>query len=185
MVKVYPDIIEKIDFTNEKTAKDYESTEFRSCTFDDISGVNLTDCLFNACNLSNASVSKAKAQDVTFKDCKLIGINFYQLLDFGLSLHFEGCMLDYASFDNKKLNSSSFKNCRLHGVNFTKTDLSKVSMENCDLMDAVFSGTDLRGMDFTSNTNFSLDPQINLVKKTVFASATLAGLLTRYDIIIK
>ncbi len=94
-------------------------------------------------------------------------------------------MLDYASFDHKKMNISSFKNCRLHGVNFTKADLSKVTMENCDLLDAVFSGTNLSGMDFTSNRNFSLDPQLNLVKKTKFAAATLAGLITKYDIIIE
>ena len=183
--KNFQTTIEKVDFSTERMEKDYESTEFRSCNFNDISGVNFTDCQFSSCNLSNASVNKCKAQDVTFKDCKLIGINFYQVLDFGLSLHFVNCMLDYASFDNKKMNKSSFKNCRLHGVNFTKTDLSKVTMENCDLLDAVFSGTNLNGMDFTTNRNFSLDPANNLVKKTKFASATLAGLLTKFDIIIE
>lgn len=183
--KVYERLIEKIDFSTEKPERDYDNTEFRSCTFNDISGINFTTCLFNACNLSNASVAKTKAQDVTFKDCKLIGINFYQVLDFGLSLQFENCMPDYASFDNKKLNKSSFKNCRLYGANFTKADLSKVTMENCDLSDAIFSGTNLSGMDFTSNRNFSLDPQLNLVKKAKFASASLAGLLTKFDIIIE
>jgi fluoroquinolone resistance protein len=183
--RIYYQVIEKLDFSHETMEKDYDSTEFRSCTFNNISGINFTDCQFNACNLSNASVNKCKAQDVSFIDCKLIGINFYQVLDFGLSLHFENCMLDYASFDNKKMNKSSFKNCRLHGVNFSKADLSKVTIDNCDLFEAVFSGTNLSGMNFTTNRNFSIDPQNNLVKKTKFASATLAGLLTKFDIIIE
>jgi len=183
--KTYENLIERADFSLERTDRAYESTEFRACIFNDISGIAFTDCLFSSCNLSNAQVSKAKAQDLTFRDCKLIGINFYQMLDFGFSLHFENCLLDYASFDKKKMNKSSFKNCRLHGVNFSKADLSKVTMADCDLADAIFDGTNLSGIDFTTNRNFSIDPQLNLVKKTRFSAATLSGLLTKFDIIIE
>ena len=183
--KTFDNLIERVDFTVDRTLRAYDSTEFRACTFNDISGIAFTDCLFSSCNLSNAMVGKAKAQDLFFRDCKLIGINFYQMADFGFSLHFENCLLDYASFDNKKMNKSSFKSCKLHGGNFSKADLSKATMTDCDLLDAIFDGTNLSGMDFTTNRNFSIDPQYNLVKKTRFAAAALSGLLTKFDIIIE
>lgn len=184
IVKTYDTQIEKLDFTTNPMVSEYESTIFRSCSFNDIRGINFTDCQFESCNLSNAQVAKCKVQDVTFKDCKLIGINFFQVLDFGFSINFENCLLDYASFDQKKMNKSVFKNCRLHGVNFSQTDLSKVIMENCDLMDAIFDRTNLTGMDFTSNRNFIIDPQLNMVKKARFSASNLAGLLSKFDIII-
>lgn len=183
--KSYETVIERTDFTVEQIERSYESTEFRSCTFNDITGIAFTDCLFSSCNMSNAQVAKAKAQDLTFRDCKLIGINFYQMLDFGFSLHFENCLLDYASFDKKKMNKSTFKNCKLHGANFSKADLSKAIMKDCDLADAIFDGTNLSGMDFTTNRNFSIDPQQNLIRKARFAAHGLAGLLTKYEIIIE
>lgn len=183
--KIYHELFVKTDFSTARLAAEYESVEFRSCNFTDISGVNFTDCLFTACNLSNASVAKCKMQDIRFADCKLIGINFYETHDFGFAVHFENCLLDFASFDHKKMNQSSFSNCRLHGVNFSQTDLSKATMGNCDLLDAIFANTNLSGIDFTTNRNFTIDPQLNLVKKAKFSSAGLAGLLTRFDLIIE
>lgn len=183
--KTYYTVFERVDFTNERLERAYESVEFRSCTFNDISGVAFTDCLFASCNLSNAQVAKAKGQDLSFSNCKLIGINFYQMLDFGFSLHFESCLLDYASFDKKKMNKSTFNNCKLHGANFSKADLSKAILKDCDLVDAIFDGTNLSGMDFTTNRNFSIDPQQNLIKRAKFAAHSLAGLLTKYEIIIE
>lgn len=183
--KVYESFVEKTDFSTERLLKTYESVEFRSCTFTDLSGINFTDCLFTSCNLSNAEVGKCKMQDIKFKDCKLIGINFFQTLDFGFAIEFENCLLDYASFAQKKMNKSAFKNCKLHGVNFSQSDLSKITMANCDLLDAIFDYTNLSGIDFTTNINFIIDPQLNQVKKTKFSSASLAGLLARFEIIIE
>jgi len=185
VVKVYESLLEKTDFSTERLLKTYESVEFRSCNFTDLSGINFTDCLFTSCNLSNAEVGKCKMQDIKFKDCKLIGINFFQTLDFGFAIEFENCLLDYASFAQKKMNKSAFKNCKLHGANFTQSDLSKITMENCDLLDAIFDYTNLSGIDFTTNLNFIIDPQLNQVKKTKFSAASLAGLLTRFEIIIE
>jgi fluoroquinolone resistance protein len=185
LVKVYQEVIEKTDYSSQKLKGTYESVEFRSCTFTDISGINFTDCLFTSCNLGNATVGKSKMQDVKFLDCKLIGINFFQVQEFGFAIDFENCLLDFASFDHKKMNKSSFKNCRLHGANFSQADLSKATMENCDLLDAIFSYTILNGIDFTTNRNFTIDPQLNQIKKARFSSSSLAGLLSRFEIIIE
>jgi fluoroquinolone resistance protein len=184
--KHHQQIIEKIDFTTAKLPQlDFEAVEFRGCTFKDLSGYHFSDCLFTSCNLSNAEMRGSKMQDVVFRDCKLIGINFYPCSDFGFNLTFERCLLDYASFEHKKMNKSKFEDCRLHGANFTQTDLSKAKMENCDLLQAIFSSTNLSGLDFSTNVNFNIDPTQNLLKKAKFAADNLAGLLHKFDLIIK
>jgi fluoroquinolone resistance protein len=184
--KHYLQVIEKTDFTATNLPQhDFESVEFRGCTFNNLSGYHFSDCLFTSCNLSNAELRGSKMQDVLFRDCKLIGINFFTTSDFGFNLTFERCQLDYASFEHKKMNKSVFEDCRLHGANFTQTDLSKSKMENCDLLNAIFASTNISGVDFSTNVNFNIDPTQNQVKKAKFAADNLAGLLSRFDLIIK
>jgi fluoroquinolone resistance protein len=179
-------LIEKMDFTDaELNEEDFEATEFRQCIFPSLSGFNFTDCLFNSCNLSNLSVANTKMQDVKFKDCKLIGINFYEAKEFGFALSFEGCVIDYASFGNKKMNVSAFSNCKMHSVNFTQCDLSRSSLQKCDLLDSIFAQTNLSNMDLTSIYNFNINPTINNIRKARFSAGSLAGLLTAFEIIVE
>jgi uncharacterized protein YjbI with pentapeptide repeats len=178
--------VDKVDFTVQPIHQDsFESYKFTNCQFSDIAGIDFTDCSFIRCNLSNAAVKACKMQDIEFIDCKLLGVNFFETKDFGFSVRFENCVLDYASFDNKKLNKSVFINCRLQYTNFTQADLSKSKLVNCDLSGALFYQTNLTGVDFTSSQNFDIDPTSNRIKKAKFLSADLAGLLTKFDIIIK
>ncbi len=179
-------VIENKDFTHVALGEEeFEQTAFRNCIFSSLKGVAFSDCLFTSCNLSNAAVARSKMQQVTFSGCKLIGINFYEVRDFGFSVHFENCLLDYASFDNKKMNASSFSHCKIHGVNFSGADLSKATLENCDLTNTLFSATNLSGLDFTTNYNFTIDPVTNTVKKAKFLASDLSGLLAGFDIIIQ
>jgi fluoroquinolone resistance protein len=114
-----------------------------------------------------------------------MGVNFSRTKDFGFSVHFTACNLSYASFDKKKLNKSSFRDSHLRGANFTQCDLSKCTVEQCNFIEAVFMHTDLSGVDFTSNTHFLIDPNLNKVKKAKFSQHSLSGLLYLYDIIIE
>lgn len=178
--------ISNIDFTvQDLPLQSFEQYEFTGCIFSNISGTDFTDCSFIGCNMSNAVITNCKMFDVEFVDCKLIGVNFSDTKDFGFSVRFEKCRLDYTNFDNKKLNKSAFLNCKINGADFTQADLSKSRFVNCDLMASVFSYTNLSGVDFTTSQNFTIDPAINNVKKAKFLSSDLAGLLTKFDIIIK
>ena len=165
--------------------EDYEKCEFVNCSFTDISNLNFINCVFKNCNLSSCKMNNSKLQGVAFVDCKLLGLNFFQAKDFAFEVYFDKCLLDYASFDSKKLNKSEFKSCKMHQVNFTNADLSKTSLVDCDLYEAVFAKTNLSGVDFTSCSNFAIDPEINQVKKAKFLSQDLFRLLTRHDIYIE
>ena len=173
-----------IDFSQKKEER-FDSCEFINCQFADLSHISFIDCDFRSCNLSNFKTVNTRLQNVSFFDCKLLGLNFSGTIDFALELHFENCILDYASFDRKKLNKSSFKNCRLHSTNFGNADLSKSTITTCDFMDASFSKTNLSTIDFTTNFNFLIDPELNTIKKTKFLTQQLPALLYRHDIVVE
>lgn len=170
---------------SENYREKFESCEFINCQFPDLSQLIFIDCSFSNSDFSNLKTVNSRLQNVSFFECKLLGLNFSGAIDFALELHFEKCILDYASFDRKKLNKSSFKNCKIHSANFTQADLSKSTVINCDLYESVFANTNLSSVDFTSNANFLIDPEINNIKKAKFLTKDLPGLLYRHDIIIE
>ncbi|WP_031526913.1 pentapeptide repeat-containing protein [Dyadobacter crusticola] len=178
--------INNADFTERKPSESaYEQITFNNCTFSDLSGIDFIDCIFKNCNLSNALLKNCKISDIQFINCKLLGVNFSETKDFAFAARFEECILDYAIFERKKLNKTTFSKCKVHGADFTQADLSKCKLHDCDFWDAVFENTNLAGLDFTTSKNFTIDPASNNVKKAKFLSSDLAGLLTRFDIIIK
>lgn len=172
------------NFSVTKPEREYDRVEFSGCDFSGAIPVEFEDCIFKNCNFSNVNFKNFKLMDLKFIDCKLVGANFSQARDFGFCITFENCQLDYASFDRRRMNKSVFKNCRLHSVNFTMADLSKCILADCDLAEALFDGTNLSGVDFTSCRNFLIDPEKNSIKKAKFLSQDLPGLLYRHDIVI-
>lgn len=123
--------------------------------------------------------------DVIFVNCKMIGINFSGSKDFGFQICCDNCILDFSVFENKKLNKSVFKNCRMNSTDFTQSDLSKSRFEHCDFLNTAFANSNLSGVDFTTCSRFTIDPTINNIKKAKFMSSDLAGLLTKFGIIVK
>jgi fluoroquinolone resistance protein len=180
------EVRKNIDYTVQDLETDnFEQVEFVNCNFTDLAGISFIDCVFQDCNCSNASVKNTRLSDVTFINCKLTGVNFSESKDFGFSLQLENCILDYTIFERKKPAKSVFRNCKVHGADFTQADLSKCRFDHCDFWDSVFANTNLSGVDFTTCKNFDIDPTTNNVRKAKFLSSDLAGLLTRFDIIVK
>ncbi len=180
------EIVKNFDSEVEELHRDnFEQVEFTNCTFSNLAGITFIDCVFQDCNLSNATVANARFSDVIFINCKLTGINFSESKDFGFSIQLDNCILDYAIFERKKPVKSTFSNCKIHGADFTQADLSKCKFHNCDFWDAIFANTNVAGVDFTTSKNFTIDPTINNVKKAKFLSSDLVGLLTRFDIIVR
>jgi len=186
MSKLKKEPFRNIDFSSENPQQEsFENYEFINCSFPDLSKLTILDCDFKNCNLSNLKTTGSLLQNVSFYDCKLLGLNFAGSKDFGFEVHFENCILDYVSFDKKNMNKSSFKNCRMHNVNLTQADFSKCTLSHCDFFEALFSGTDLRTVDFTTCTNFIIDPGLNKIKKAKFSLHSLPNLLLSYDIIVE
>ncbi len=179
---------DKINFTTRPLVKgEYESCVFKSCDFSniDLTGTKFIDCEFLDCNLSLAKLVKTSFSDVKFKDCKMLGLLFYTCNEFGLTCRFDSCNLSHSSFYQRNIRKTSFVNSRLNEVDFTECDLTSILFDNCDLTSAKFENTIIEKADFRTSFNYSIDPELNRMKKAKFSLANIAGLLDKYDIEIE
>lgn len=164
--------------------REFEQCTFKSCDFSksDFSYSRFSDSAFIDCNLALMKLNQATLDNIVFKDCKLIGMNFSDCSDFLFSARFENCLLDFASFSNKKMGKTVFKDSSLKSAEFTNAFLSKALFENTNLSGAVFNRTNLQEANFVTAYNYSIDPELNNIKRATFSQHGLAGLLAKYGI---
>ncbi len=166
---------------------DYENCSFITCNFStaNLSDCSFIDCEFTECNLSNATLKKTALRGVNFKGCKLTGLHFDNCHDFLFAVGFDNCILNLSSFFQKKLTKTHFNSCILHEVDFTAADLSQAVFTTCDLAGAIFENTVLEKADLKTAYNYTINPELNRIKKAKFAVAGIVGLLQQYDIYIE
>ena len=112
----------------------------------------------------------------------MLGLRFDDCNPFGLSFNFENCILNHASFYKLKIKKTTFKNTQLQEVDLTECDLTSSIFENCDLTRTIFNNTNIEKADFQTSHNYSIDPEINRIKKAQFSIMGISGLLDKYDI---
>lgn len=166
--------------------REFENGIFNNCTFfeQDLSNLRFVDCMFNGCNLSMVKLHNTALCNIKFRDCKMLGVHFNDCDEFGLSFSFENCQLDYSSFYKTKIKKTIFKKSQFLEVDFSECDLTGAIFDDCNLTRSVFDHTNLEKADFRTSCNFSIDPEVNRIKKAKFSSSGLAGLLDKYDIVI-
>jgi fluoroquinolone resistance protein len=190
----YPDMESVIheDKTFEKVVyaeKAIKGREFQSCTFkkcdftnSDFSHNRFRDCIFESCNLSMMKLMDTTLSNAVFAHCKAVGVNFSECDNFLFSVRFDSCILDYASFMGKKMPKTRFAKTSLKEVSFIQANLTGSVFDDTDLDGAIFNGTDLASADLVTAYNFTIDPELNNIRKASFASAGLHGLLAKYQI---
>jgi uncharacterized protein YjbI with pentapeptide repeats len=70
-------------------------------------------------------------------------------------------------------------------MDFAECDLTSAIFNNCDLMQTIFDRTILEKADLSAAFNYTIDPEINKIAKAKFSATGLAGLLTKYNIVIQ
>jgi len=166
---------------------EFESCIFLNCDFTnaDFSESDLLNCTFEGCNFSMAKLAGTGLKGVQFMACKLIGIGFDQCSDFLFSVGFQKCTLDYTSFAVKRMKNTKFVGCSLKEADFTDADISLSVFEDCDCFGAIFQNTNLEKTDFRTALNYSIDPEVNRIRKAKFSHSGISGLLTKYNIDIE
>jgi fluoroquinolone resistance protein len=182
--KVYTNI----DFSKVHSLDDeFDNCTFLNCNF---SGLNMTakvfyETVFEACDMSNANLNNTSFQDVSFINCKLLGLRFDACKTFLLEFKFTDSSLNYSSFFGLKIPKTIFKNCNLTEVDFSEADLNNTNFEGSNLLGAMFSNTILEVADFRNTANFSIDPELNYIRKAKFSGDSLFGLLYKYNLQIE
>ena len=183
----------KIDFTQTPLSKgEYEYCNFIKCDFSnsDLSDVEFSECEFLGCNLSLVNLDRTSLKEIKFKDCKMLGVNFGNCNEFGFGVYFDTCTLNHSLFSDTaalikkrvKLRQTVFKNSLLHEVDFTDCDLTAAVFDSCDLAGTIFDRTILEKADFRNSFNYSIDPELNRIKKAKFSQSGIAGLLEKHEI---
>lgn len=176
---------EKVTFTgNDIKGHEFLSCVFKSCDFTgvDCTFTNFHRCKFAACNLSMIQLKNATMNAAAFKGCKLMGVDFSECKDLLFSVAFDSCILDYASFTGKKMPKTKFIDCSLKEASFSLCTLTDAVFEQAELWGAIFNQTNLGGANFATARNYTIDPELNNIKKASFAADGLPGLLTKYNI---
>ena len=114
-----------------------------------------------------------------------MGLHFENCDPFLFEVDFDNCFLQLSSFYKLKLKKTRFKNSNLSEVDFTEADLTNSLFDNCDLDAARFERTTLEKADLRTSRNYSIDPELNKIKKAKFSIHGISGLLDKYDIEIE
>lgn len=167
--------------------KDFENCTFHDCDFTGCSFQTVTfiDCTFFNCNFRETKINYVSLRGVFFTGCDFTNVNFAMTDQVIYEFHFRDCLLDYAKFYALKLKKMQFINCSLIAADFMGSDLTEVLFDNCNLRRAVFIDTVANKADFSTSYDYSINPEKNKLKKAVFATEGLKGLLEKYDIVVK
>ena len=176
---------ERVNSSGQKIdRREFDGCTFKNCDFSNTVFIQCVfmDCEFVDCNMAMAKFPASGLKTVIFRESKLLGIRFDECEDFLFKVSFTDCVLDYSWFTRRKMQKTPFINCSLKEVNFAGADLSAAVFGNANLQGAVFDTTILIGADFSSAYNYSIDPELNSMKKAKFSLQAIHGLLEKYDI---
>ena len=103
----------------------------------------LTDVVFEECDLSNVDFSESILHRVVIKNCKLIGTNFSE-----------------AAIRNVLFENS----VALRNADFYEAKMESLQLEDCQLDQVNFAGVTLKGVDLSSNHFNSIVISLELLK---------------------
>jgi len=168
-----------------------KSRTYEDCVFDSSSFINtkflncrFINCKFTECTLSAVSPMDCRLTDVSFSNCKTIGIDWTKTQQFQETV-FKNCQLNYSNFRLLKIPKIKMVDCEVKDADFAEADLSNGDFKNSDFENSRFFKTNLSGANFKGAKNYSIDPVNNTLKKTRFSYPEALSLLNGLDIIIE
>ncbi len=169
------------------------SKQFRDCIFKncDFTGAvfrfcEFRDCCFESCNLSLVKLNGTLFAGTSFKDSKLVGINwteaYWPAIKLSCPLQFDNCLLNDSTFLGLSLDGVRISSCKARDADFRDADLSKADLTRTDFTGALFGGTNLTGADLTRATGYAIRISDNRLKDAKFSLPEALALLYCLDI---
>lgn len=161
---------------------------FRNC---DLTGVSFrfckfSHCCFESCNLSLIKVPASLFSGVSFKNSKLVGVNWTEAswpkIKLAVPVSFTGCLLNDSNFLGLSLAGTALTGCTAKDADFRETDLSGADLTRTDFSGSLFNNTDLSGADLTGARNYTIRISGNRVKDARFSMPEAMDLLYCLDI---
>lgn len=92
--------------------------------------------------------------------------------------------MQYCNFSDLNMKNTSFKESKLKNNHFTNTILKGADFNRVDLSGTIFHDCDLSSADFSSSTEYDIDPRANKIKKAKFSLPEAIRLVQAFDITI-
>ena len=138
------------------------------------------------CDLSLSKFPGCKFSEVSFKNSKVVGINWTELswpqIKLASPLYFYSSNISHSSFYGLELADLIIDDCKVHDVDFRESNLTHASFIGSDLQNSLFMHTNLKHADFTNAINYSIDIQCNIITKASFSFPDVIALLNHLDI---
>ncbi|ASS64981.1 MULTISPECIES: pentapeptide repeat-containing protein [unclassified Paenibacillus] len=158
----------------------WQHVTFADCRLDRL---ELTDCRFENCDLSNIRLDGAVLHRVEFHSCKLVGADLSGAVL--RNVLFEDCQADYASFRFGNFKGVKFSGSSLNHADLYRSELAKTAFEDVQLDRAQLSGTRLSGIDLSTCEFHHLGVEMEDLKGCIIAPAQ-AILFTRiFGLVVK
>lgn len=185
----FSEIFDNLDVTGESfTEITFENCTFQQCNFSDAQfyKCKLVDCVFSASNLSNIKVDYSKFFDVSFKESKLVGVDWtkadWPRFNFTAPISFSDCIINDSSFFGLGLSELKLEHCKAHDVDFRNGNFTKSKFLHTDFTNSLFMKTNLREADFSEAENYDIDIFNNEIKLARFSRHEAVRLLNGLDI---
>jgi uncharacterized protein YjbI with pentapeptide repeats len=170
--------------------KEFDECAFRNCAFQEstFSGCVFRDSTLLECDLSISQMTNSSFAKVSFKKCRLTGVNWSNARWPAVPLHtpvtFDECMLNYSVFQGVALKGAAFLNCVAHEVDFSGADLSGCDFTGTDLAGATFNQTNLSSARLQRAHSYAIDLRSNKLVGAQFSLPEATSLLRAAGIII-
>nr|AKP45389.1 pentapeptide repeat domain protein [Cystobacter sp. Cbv34]QQZ45545.1 CysO [synthetic construct] len=167
------------------SGKEFERCTFRRCKLPESRWVRsrLEDCVFEGCDLLRMVPEKLALRSVTFKDTRLMGVDWSGLGTMP-DVQFEQCDLRYSSFLKLNLRKTRFVGCSAREANFIDVDLAESDFTGTDMPGCTMQGCVLTKTNFARSTNFIFDPKANQVKGTRVGVETAVALAQALGMVV-
>lgn len=170
------------------TGRELAQLTFRQCRFE---GCDFSECRwpktrfigceFVECNLSLTELKDCSLNEVVFRECKLIGVN-WSTAALLKKLSFYDSILNYGTFLGVTLPKTVFENCVCQNVYFAESNFAGSRFSGTDLQEAQFAQVDLRRADFRRAKNYMLSPMANQIVGGKFVMPEALALLYGLEI---
>lgn len=170
--------------------KEFSDSVFTRCFFHETAfvGCKFRGCEFRECDLSLIRVKGCSFTNTQFKNSKVVGVNWAEaawgkraLLP---SIDFFDCAINYSTFIGLDLCRINLTGCVAKDVDFAEANLTQANCTHTDFSDSRFLHTDLTEADFTGATNYSINANLNVLKRTKFSFSEAMSLLYSLDIVL-
>ncbi|WP_257348741.1 pentapeptide repeat-containing protein [Pseudalkalibacillus decolorationis] len=179
-------IVNDCEITGESIEKlCFEKVVFKNVTFQDVSFRfnDLTDVVFDKCDLSNADFGDAIVHRVEMKECKMLGMNLS-----GSTLRnvlFDECIGKLAAFGYSDCKNVKFQASYLCNADFYEAKFKNVAFDQCDLNEANLSGTILKGIDLSTCSFEKLTISIEKLEGCIISNEQAIGFAKALGLVIK